>query len=139
MLWLDTMGYHDYYVPLSDNRFVLMNDYAYIPSFSVARMNAEGWFSDDEQTINYTNLIVDYSLWDESIYERLLEDYGVSEEGSYYFEERWNGGWERRQMTEKEWNELEETLKELTIPEGEWLPTSVFMPERYYVEVVGVG
>lgn len=53
--------------------------------------------TDDEQTVTYKNLIVDYSLW------------------------------------------MEETLKELTIPEEEWLPASVFMPERYYVEVVGGG
>lgn len=125
--WWDFDISHEAYIPLNNGQMMLWSSYGATTWLTVGKMLPWRNLLPEK---SYYKLSVNYDIYDKEYYE----GFDVDQEGNYYSFEHFDSQGEYESsgnLTEEEWRQAEARLEELLIPNGQWRPASVFMPNRY--------
>lgn len=129
LLWSDTLDANYYQLPLKNGKFLDIAASEPVPSKSIFRLGTEFEYIYEKQ---YTLLTIDYDEYSKSRYDGWLDNYGVSEEGEYYFYQDYYGDGQMRggiiRLSEEEWKQRKDVIDDLLIPKSEWKSCIVFTP-----------
>lgn len=120
-------------IPLRNGQIIQMESYAVTTTLYFDRMFLRKKQFKTEKV--YTIVDVDLKRGDSYNLEWYKEYYGKDREykdgDTYYFVlDDKNGEGDRRELSKEEWEEVEKEIEKLLIPDSEWKPASVFLPNR---------
>lgn len=125
-------------IPLRNGQIIWMEGYAATRTLLLGRMKRGTVWHETEK--EFTILHVRYDLGSSFYNEDWYKEWygpGRKEGETYYFVQNYKNGHAKgagKELSKKEWGRLEKWLGALLIPDSEWDPASVFLPERYPAE-----
>lgn len=121
-------------IPLRNGQIIWMEGYAATRTLWLGRMQQDTFWHETEKEFTILHVSYDIGLYyNEDWYEEFYGP-GRKEGETYYFVQEYKDGHPegvQKELSKEEWRRLEEWMGALLIPDSQWEPVSVFLPERY--------
>ncbi len=121
-------------IPLKNGQIIWLEGYAATRTLLLGRMERDTVWHETEKEFTILHVSYDIGLhYNEDWYEEWYGP-GRKEGETYYFVQNYDDGHPEgvcKELSKEEWRRLEEWMGALLIPDSQWEPASVFLPERY--------